>query len=68
MPHHLLATRQSSATPFGRQKRKVSRDLQSRIRSHVLTNPSYVTSLKDPFLFYYCVQHKYEDAFIIVFA
>ena len=35
-----------------RDRRKVSRLLQSQIRCHVPTRPLHVTSLKDPFLFY----------------
>ena len=33
---------------------------QSRIRCHVPVRHLYVTFLKDPFLIYYCVAHKYE--------
>jgi len=35
---------------------------QSRIRLHVPKRLLHVTSLKDPFQFYHCVPHKYEEA------
>ena len=61
--HFSLDKRKTGANPPGQSRypRKVGRLLQSRIRRLVPTRPFHVTvtSLKDPFLFNYCVPHKW---------